>query len=166
MIQLEIPRELKVLCWNFVKQHNMGTRSQFNGSMEKQYAGLIAENMVREYNNLPYKFNIGFDGGYDFILKGKKVDVKTVIRNVDPKPHYANNFVAYQEDFDCDQLYFTSINKKTSTLWLCGTISKAKFMRKASFYYKGETRKRDDGTLVTLGAPLYEITNRELNPIL
>lgn len=165
MISLLIPQELKVLCLNHLKDNSMGHRDKFNGSVEKQYAGLIAENMVRNYYGLPYEFGESFDGGFDFELKGKKVDVKTMIRSVDPKPHYANNFVAYQKDFECDILYFTSINKKTSTLWLCGVMYKKDFLDQASFFEKGDTRTRDDGTEFELEAPLYEITNKLLIPI-
>ena len=165
MIKLEIPLGLKMKCWEHIKSNNMGNRFDFNGSMEQQYVGLIGENMVRNYLGLPYSFSVGFDGGYDFIFNGNKVDVKTMGRSVDPKSHYVNNFVAYQREFDCDIFYFTSINKKTSTISLCGWIWKKDFILEASYFEKDSTRKRDDGTTFKTQAPLYEISNDKLNPI-
>lgn len=165
MIKLPIPLELKALCWDYVQDNNIGNRFDFNGDMEQQYLGLIGENMVRRYYNLPYSFSKGFDGGYDIMLNGHKVDVKTMGRNVDPKPHYVNNFVAYQKDLDCDILYFTSINKKTSMISFCGWSWKSDFIFEAKYFEKGATRYRDDGTEFKTLAPLYEIRNVNLNEI-
>jgi len=165
MIRLSIPSELKTLCWDYVQNNNMGNRFDFNGNKEQQYLGLIGENMVRKYYNMPYSFSEGFDGGHDIILNGYKIDVKTMGRTVDPQPHYANNFVAYQKELDCDILYFTSINKKTSTIFFCGWTWKNDFLNEALYFEQDAIRHRDDGTNFKILAPLYEISNKNLNEI-
>ena len=165
MIKLPISLELKAICWDYVKDNNIGNRFDFNGDTEQQYLGLIGENMVRNYYGMPYSFSQGFDGGYDIVLNGFKIDVKTMGRTVDPKPHYANNFVAYQKELDCDILYFTSINKKTSTISFCGWIWKSDFILEATYFEKDSIRHRDDGTTFKTQAPLYEISNHNLNEI-
>ena len=78
----------------------MGHRFAANGNKEEQYTGLLGENMFKTIIGLYPTFEDGFDGGYDIGLNGKKVDVKTMGRSVDPKPHYVNNFISYQEHFD------------------------------------------------------------------
>jgi hypothetical protein len=165
MICLPIPLELKDICWEYVQNNNIGHRFDFNGSTEQQYLGLLGENMVRKYYGIPYSFSEGFDGGHDIILNGYKIDVKTMGRTVDPQPHYANNFVAYQKELDCDILYFTSINKKTSTIFFCGWSWKRDFLNEALYFEQDAIRHRDDGTTFKTLAPLYEISNKNLNAI-
>jgi len=165
MTSLEIPQSLKEFCWDILKNHSLGKRHSFNGSKEDQYIGLLGEYMTALILELPVEFIEGFDGGYDLLYKGYKIDVKTMGRTVDPKPHYVNNFLGYQEDLDCDILMFTSINKKTSTYTLCGWIFKSEFLEKAKYFPIGAKRKRDDGSELTVQAPLYEITNNQLRTV-
>ena len=121
---LNIDYNLKKEVWNYLKNNNIGNRSKANGSKEEQFVGLLGEISVKKYFNINHKYENGFDGGFDFIYKGRKFDVKTMGRNVDPKPYYVNNFITYQLDYDCDAYIFCSLNKKTNKLSVCGWLTK------------------------------------------
>ena len=148
----------------YLKKHNLGKRAHFNGNREQQYTGLLGECMFHHwlFGELPVIDKARFDGGFDMIYKEKKIDVKTMGRNVDSKVYYANNFVASQMNFECDILVFCSINKKTSRFQMCGFLPKSEFLKKAVRYDKGAIRKRDDGTELKLGADMFEIGNNHL----
>tara|TARA_R110002124_G_scaffold2018_1_gene13218 strand:+ start:42 stop:542 length:501 start_codon:yes stop_codon:yes gene_type:complete len=161
-MNLKIPKELKVKCWDFLKKNNLGNRLEANGNKEQQFVGLIGEIMVVNLFGLEYKFSQGFDGGFDFIYKGKKIDVKTMGRTVDPKPYFVNNFIAFQKDFNCDYYIFTSLNKKTNELTICGYLSKEDLLKKSTLYKKGTKRTRTNGTSFVLKADTYEIENFNL----
>ena len=161
-MNLKIPKELKVKCWDFLKKNNLGNRLEANGNKEQQFVGLIGEIMVVNLFGLEYKFSQGFDGGFDFIYKGKKIDVKTMGRTVDPKPYFVNNFIAFQKDFNCDYYIFTSLNKKTNELTICGYLSKEDLLKKSTLYKKGTKRTRTNGTSFILKADTYEIENFNL----
>ena len=160
-----IPTSLKEQTWEWLQDHSLGHRTKANGNKEEQYTGLLGENMFREIIGLPTQFEDGFDGGYDIQLYNQKIDVKTMGRSVDPKPHYVNNFISYQSHFDCDIYAFCSINKKQNTFWVCGLIDKDTMLQKASFYNQGETRYRDNGTSFIMKAPTYEIQNHQLHQV-
>ena len=161
-MNLKIPKELKVKCWDFLKKNNLGNRLEANGNKEQQFVGLIGEIMVVNLFGLEYKFSQGFDGGFDFIYKGKRIDVKTMGRTVDPKPYFVNNFIAFQKDFNCDYYIFTSLNKKTNELTICGYLSKEDLLKKSTLYKKGTKRTRTNGTSFILKADTYEIENFNL----
>ena len=161
-MNLKIPKELKVKCWDFLKKNNLGNRLEANGNKEQQFVGLIGEIMVVNLFGLEYKFSQGFDGGFDFIYKGKRIDVKTMGRTVDPKPYFVNNFIAFQKDFNCDYYIFTSLNKKTNELTICGYLSKEDLLKKSTLYKKGTKRTRTNGTSFVLKADTYEIENFNL----
>ena len=161
-MNLKIQKELKVKCWDFLKKNNLGNRLEANGNKEQQFVGLIGEIMVVNLFGLEYKFSQGFDGGFDFIYKGKRIDVKTMGRTVDPKPYFVNNFIAFQKDFNCDYYIFTSLNKKTNELTICGYLSKEDLLKKSTLYKKGTKRTRTNGTSFILKADTYEIENFNL----
>ncbi len=164
-MNIKIPKEIKVKCWNFLKNNNLGNRLEANGNKEQQFVGLIGEVMVVNLFGLKYKFSYGFDGGFDFEYNGKKIDVKTMGRTVNPKPNFVNNFIAFQKDFNCDYYVFASLNKKSNELNICGYLSKYDLLNKSIFYKKGTKRERSDGTYFILKADTYEIENFKLNNI-
>lgn len=147
-------------------KHNFGNRGKGDGTKSQQLIGLIGQTVVADLLNLKRpSANEGFDGGYDFLIKGRKIDVKTMGRTVSVKPHYVHNFVGYQKIFDVDYYLFCSFNKATKVLSICGIKAKEEFLKKARFYQKGQLRFRDDGTSFPSKAPLYEIKQYDLDPI-
>tara|TARA_R100000951_G_scaffold32121_1_gene27434 strand:+ start:1748 stop:2254 length:507 start_codon:yes stop_codon:yes gene_type:complete len=162
---LNINQDLKIKCWKYLANNNMGKRHSANGSKEEQLVGLIGEIMTKELFNIKHEWQSGFDGGFDFIYKGKKIDVKTMGRTVNPKPFYINNFVAFQKEFDCDCYIFNSINKKTNELTICGWVTKQDLLDKAFFCEKGSVVKRSNGTSFTAAYDSYMLENNKLNNI-
>ena len=109
-----IPNKLKTDVWEYLNENNIGNRFEFNGNKEQQFVGLVGEIIIKRLFGLDHEFKNGFDGGFDFVYKGLKIDVKTMGRNVDVKDYFVNNFVAHQKQFDCDIYIFCSLNKKTN----------------------------------------------------
>jgi len=163
MITKTIPDEMKRTAWSFLEKNNMGNRHTANGNKEEQYVGLLGEMMVAKIFNIDHKLSPGFDGGFDFIIKGLKADVKTMGRNVDVKMYYVNNFIALQSGFDCDLYIFCSLNKTKSELTICGWVTKDELFDRADYFPKGSIRTRSDGTSFELKADTYEIKNIDLN---
>ena len=161
----KISNDLKIQCWEFLKNNNLGNRHTANGNKEQQLVGLIGEIITKKYFGVKHKWVNGFDGGFDFIYNNKKIDVKTMGRNVTPKKFYVNNFIALQKDFDCDYYIFTSLNKIKNELCICGYVSKKELLEKSILYKKGAIRHRENGTTFKMKADTYEIKNNLLNEI-
>jgi len=78
---------------------------------------------------------------YDYLLSGKKIDVKTKVRGLSPKLNFSGCVPKYQaEQEDVTHYCFLSctIDDDDYRMWLCGRISKADFMEKAKFWAKGD----------------------------
>jgi hypothetical protein len=162
---LNIPSDLKLQCWDYLSKNNMGNRHSANGNKEQQFVGLIGEILTKNVFGLNHKYINGFDGGFDFEYKGKKIDVKTMGRTVNIKPYFVHNFIGFQKDFDCDIYIFNSLNKISNNLEICGWVTKDELINKSFFYKKGDIRNRDNGTSFKMKADTYEIENRLLNNI-
>jgi len=165
MISDKINKDLKIKIWNALLTHSVANRGKGDGTQEQQYVGLLGEYTVKELLGIEVLELNGFDGGYDLKISGAKVDIKTMGRRVDPQDHYVNNFIAYQQDFDCDYYVFCSLNKETSLLTICGYQDKKTLLEVADFFPEGSVRYRDDGTKFKMKAPTYEIKNQDLKPI-
>lgn len=162
---IKVSEETKIMAWEFLQKNNIGNRSVGNGNMIEQFVGLIGEIEVKKLFGKPIDLIAGFDGGFDFELNGKRIDVKTMGRNVDVKDDYVNNFIGYQKHFDCDIYIFCSLNKKKNELTICGWVTKKELFEMSEMYEEGTERKRSDGTSFLTKAPLYEIKNNQLNNI-
>lgn len=162
---LDIPIDLKIECWDYLSKNNMGNRHSANGNREQQFVGLLGEILTKQFFGLSHKYTIGFDGGFDFNYNGKRIDVKTMGRTVDMKPHFVHNFICFQKDFDCDIYIFNSLNKKNNNLEICGWVTKDDLINKSILYKKGDIRNRDNGSSFEMKADTYEIENRLLNNI-
>ena len=166
MIQLTIPKELKVKVWQYLQDNNIGQRGTADGNQEQQFVGLLGEYTVKHHLGLPVKFSEGFDGGFDIVdSQGLRWDVKTMGRMVDPKPHYVNNLIASQLNYDCDYYLFCSLNKRTSVLNVCGYIPTELFKKIAYFTPEGKKVTRDDGTTFKMKTDNWTISNQDLRPV-
>lgn len=164
--KFKIPEKLKKEVWHFVNQNNIGNRFEFNGTKEQQFVGLIGEIMIKRLFGLYHEFKNGFDGGFDLVYKGLKIDVKTMGRNVDVKDYFVNNFVAHQKKFDCDIYIFCSLNKKKNELTICGYVTKKELLQKSIYIKKGDTMRRDNGTSFIMKTNNYQIKNSDLKNII
>lgn len=149
-----------------VKKCNFGNRGQGDGTKKMQAIGIMGQVMFADWIGHPRPTGEGgFDGGFDFVINGKKVDLKTMARTVDVRPHYVHNFVGWQLKYDCEYYVFASYNTVKNVLSICGLISKEDFMKKSVFYNQGDKRYRDDGSYFLARTPLYEIKQSDLIPI-
>lgn len=164
MFDVHVTEEQKQYAADMVKKYNFGQRGYGDGSKKEQLTGIIGQTVLADLLGLARpNGESGFDHGVDFVINGKKVDIKTMSRTVPMKDHYVHNFIGYQRNYTVDYYIFASYNTKTDVLSLCGYVTKAEFQARARFYNKGEMRYRDDGTGFPAKAPLYEIKQSDLN---
>lgn len=172
-MRIKLSAELKEQVWNYVKENDLGKRFTANGNKQDQYVGMLGEVVVKRHFKIksdPVEGWLqgqvyGFDGGYDFEYYGRKIDVKTMGRTVDPRPDFVNNFIAYQKNLQADTYIFTSLNKRTSELFILGWVSKDELLERGEKFKKGTERTRSDGSILKLKAPTFEIKNSDLNPM-
>ena len=162
MIRLPIKRELYDYSKKLVEENNFGQRGKDDGSPKEQFIGILSENMVRQYLELPLIEPKGFDGGYDIMYKNKKADIKSMNRTVDPKPFYINNVFDVQLKHESEAYIFTSLNTKKKNLSICGWVLKEDFKKRATFYAKGTVRMRGKEPFA-LRADNWEIKNEDLD---
>ena len=163
MFKVKVSDRVKAHCQDQIARYNFGMRSQANGTREQQYTGILGQCTILEL--LGKELINGADGcddGEDLNFEGLSIDVKTMGRTTDVRPDFVNNFIALQMKFQTDLYIFCSLNKKNEELTICGWIPKSEFLKKASFFPKGTTRRRTDGTSFQTFADLYEIKNTEL----
>ena len=164
-MRITITEVEKNKVWDFLKTNNVGNRGEADGLRIHQYIGLLGEMKVHQAFKMPFTFSDGFDGGFDMEINGLKADVKTMGRNVNMKPDYVHNFSGLQKHFKCDLYIFTSLNKKTSEVTICGWVTKEELFEKSEKFKKGTKRYRDNGTVTVLKCTTYEIKNKDLNDI-
>lgn len=151
-------------CKKFLQKGSIAQRGKFDGTPEQQFYGLLAQIMVTDLLCMERPVNNGeHDNGVDFVLLGKKFDVKTETRNVRFNHDvYVHNMQELQIHYDTDFYVFCSYNKSIDELEICGYISKEELIARANHFKKGEMRKRTDGTEFEVVAGLYEIQNKYL----
>lgn len=150
-----------------VDKYNFGQRGYGDGNKREQFTGIIGQTVLADLLGLPRPDGAeGFDGGKDFIIHSKRVDIKTMTRSVPMREDFVHNFVGYQKNYDVDFYIFASYNTVNKHLTVCGYIDKHSFFERATFFEKGSIRKRSDGTTFKTFAPLYEIEQTMLFPTL
>jgi hypothetical protein len=161
---VQVPNLVLEASQKFVEHNNLGKRpDDSNGTKEQQLVGVIGQNMVAHALGLPFmQPSNTHDGGVDFVIGGKKIDIKTMGRTITPTLKYVNNLIASQTRFDVDGYIFASLNKNTNVLTICGWLPKATFLWFAKLYEKGTLRERSNGTTFELKADTYEIENEDL----
>jgi hypothetical protein len=159
-----VPKSVIEISEHFVENNNLGHRpDNTNGNKEQQMVGVIGQNMMAMALNEPFmKPSTAHDGGVDFVIAGKKIDIKTMGRTVTPTLKYVNNLIASQTKFDVDGYVFSSLNTSNSKLTICGWLPKVSFLFFAKFYEKGTIRERTNNTSFELKADTYEIENDDL----
>jgi hypothetical protein len=159
-----VPPTIVEISEHFVENNNLGMRKDnSNGTKEQQLVGVIGQNMMAMALNQPFmQPSTTHDGGVDFVINGKKIDIKTMGRTVTPTLKYVNNLIASQTKFDVDGYVFASLNTTNSKLTICGWLPKVSFLFFAKFYEKGTIRERTNNTSFELKADTYEIENEDL----
>ena len=166
MMDVTPSQEQKDYAAQQIETYNFGRRGVFDGNKEQQFVGVLGQTIVADLLQVPRPDGTeGNDGGVDFVINKKNVDLKTMTRTVSVKEHYVHNFVAYQKEYPTDVYIFASYNKKSNIFSICGSVTKEQLQARAAFFTKGQLRYRDDGTAFPTKAPLYEIKQSDLNKI-
>ena len=164
MITVSIDKNIIEHCRTIIDKTNFGQRGKADGNKVEQYIGIVGQSVIMDLLGMPLiEATGGPDGGIDFKYNNKTYDVKTMGRETYPQPHYVNNLIALQANYNVDRYIFCSINKLTVELTICGWINKIEFANSAIFYPEGTVRTRTDGTTFNTKAGLYEIKNSDLN---
>ena len=164
MFDIRVTTEQFNFAQDMVTRYNFGMRGYGDGNQKEQLTGIIGQTVFADLLGLPRPNGAdGFDNGVDFVINGRKVDIKTMSRTVSVKDHYVHNFIGYQRNYSVEYYVFASYNTRTGVLSICGFVSKDEFLQRAKFYNKGDLRYRDDGTSFPTKAPLYEIRQGDLN---
>ena len=99
MIRLKITNEQIEYATYLVNNCNYGRRGKFDGDKSKQLVGMLAQTVLADYLKQPRPdTSVGFDGGYDYIINNKKVDVKCMARKGYMIGNYVHNLIAYQKN--------------------------------------------------------------------
>lgn len=141
MIRLPITTEQILYAKELIDNFNFGNRGVYDGTKDKQLVGMLGQTVVCDYLGLPRPTGDGgFDGGYDFEMNGKKVDIKCMSRQRRIQEEFVHNLVAYQKEYNVDYYLFTSLNIIDQELEICGLISKEDFFNNANYIPKGTFR--------------------------
>lgn len=164
-VQLNVLAEIE----RYLSTHNLGNRGVEDGDRRKQLVGLLGEILVIERLigstvNLEDRQD-GFDGGFDLMYKGYRIDVKTMERKSFVRPEFVNNFYIMQEAYDSDIIVFCSYHATENILEICGWIFKKDLTRLGIFYKSGTERRRTDGSSFLFRQDNYEIKNKDLKHI-
>jgi len=167
--KITIPITLITSVREYLKNHNLGSRGIEDGSPRKQEVGLIGELVVHHYlfDNYPNlsKREGGFDGGFDILFKGKKIDVKTMERKSYVRPNFVNNFYTMQEGYDAEIIVFCSYHNIDNVIEICGWLPKSELQTRGFFYEKGAQRNRTDGSSFKFRQNNYEVEVKDLDSI-
>ena len=141
MIRVHITQEQIEYAQYLIENCNYGNRGKLDGDMSKQLIGMLGQTVVADYLDLPRPdISVGFDGGYDFIINGKKVDLKCMGRKRNIQADYVHNLIALQKDYDVDYYLFASVNYVDQLVEICGIISKQDFYKYANYLQEGAYR--------------------------
>lgn len=163
MFNVVVNNEQINFATQLINNYNFGQRGRGDGTKEQQRTGLIGQTVFADLISAERPDGAtGFDGGKDFIINGKRVDIKTMGRTVPMRNYFVHNFVGYQRNYEVDYYIFASFNKSNNTLTVCGYIDKEQFFQRAAFFPAGSVRTRADGSSFTTFAPLYEIKQSDL----
>lgn len=162
MFDIKVKNEQIEFARNFVNTHDLGQRGYGDGTKEQQFTGILGQIVLTDLLEMDRPTGDGFDGGFDFVINNRRVDIKTMGRTTEMRDYYVHNFIAYQKNYTVDYYIFASFNKTNNVLTICGCIDKANFKKRAEFYEKGTLRYRSDGTSFETKGPLYEIKQTKI----
>jgi len=147
MIDIPLTRNFRDWCHEYALGNMVKSVTREPGTLEMQLSGVIGQNAVLWMLGMPLmKHQQGYDGGYDLVLDGVRVDVKTQTRKVTVKEVMVANFVDDQRRLNAQAYIFTSYNWVKQIVTVCGWAPKNWLFERAEFHKKGDLRYRSDGT--------------------
>lgn len=100
---------------------------------------------------------------YDIIHLGKKIDVKTKRTTVEPKPYYEASIAAYNTRQRCDEYVFLRVDLQKGKAYMCGSMPRDEYFKKARFLKKGTV---DGDNNFTVKADCYNLEYKDMNTII
>ena len=118
--------EQKEYAWRLVCGTNFGHRGEFDGDRRHQYAGMLGQTILADAFGLPRPVDLfRQDGGTDFVVGGKEVDLKTALRRTEFGRRWPVNLKASQFEFGDARVYlFASMLESDASLNVIGWIKK------------------------------------------
>lgn len=117
------------------KSNEMGTINNSIMGGQRNFVGFLGEEVA-----ISAMGGVS-DNTYDYDMYDKygyKVDVKTKLTTVEPKPYYDCSIAAYNTKQKCDYYAFVRIKKDLSCAWLLGIKDKQDYFDQSVFMRKGQ----------------------------
>lgn len=98
MFDVKVTEEQLRYAADMVERFNFGQRGRGDGNKREQLTGILGQTVFADLINAERPNGAtGFDGGKDFEINHKRVDIKTMTRSVPMRPDFVHNFVGYQK---------------------------------------------------------------------
>jgi len=150
-----------------VVQDKINRRGKAN--LENYLYGFLAQIVIADWLESArpvFSFGSGFDGGFDIIHSGKKIDIVLRFGTVPPRPHFEYLIPERKFNYVTDDYWFCYINKKNfNILYLVGHLTKEELHKKAKFRKRGERKLLDNGNSWVFEDNNLEILGGDLNAL-
>jgi hypothetical protein len=166
MIDIRVSEQTIAEAKSLVDKTDYGNGQFDAGNKEQQLVGIIGQIALCKILGMKQTEGVKYDGGYDVVINGVKVDIKTMGRTTYPRPYYVNNFFARQLDLPAEAFIFCSYNKTDHILTVCGCITKDNLRKISTQFPVGSLRTRSDGTTFKVKSNLCEVENKDLTQIM
>lgn len=155
------------------EKNNLFNYNNFDITYDTRWVGVACEDAFREYLNRhrivsAYNVKPGLKDEYDFAVGQDKIDVKAISTKVIPKPDYACDVAEKQYKKIIQAwnpitvLVFARFILPKKMAMLLGAISKADFVKKATFYPVGSQRGSYKATTNFYELPISELTDLDI----
>lgn len=141
--------------------------SDMPGTREQRQIGLEAQYKIAKMFYVPFgEVKIENVDEIDLTIKGMKADVKCLLADYDPQPHYSVNIKNYQlqKSKEKDIIIAVMYNRKTETFFIAGWYLINK-LKAEWFHYRGEQKIRKEGSTFQYKADTWDIPVSEFRPI-
>lgn len=157
---------------NYIKRiltsEEFKNRGHFDGNPEQRQIGLEAEYGIGKLFYIPFgelRTKVGEpDRGFDLVIKGFKADVKCLINNYDPQPHYSINIPDCQLNKEKDIVIALMYNRKNDIFFAVGWYP-IKELKPEWYHIKGSQKIREEGSTFIYKTDTWDIPIAELRDI-
>ena len=165
MIHLQTKQSIIEHCRDLVEKINYGKRGFADGKKKRQFLGMICENTVRDYYGVELsKPSEGWDGGWDFMWKGMKTDVKSTAYKGKPKTNHRYRVIEDQMRYDAECFIFAYFNELERIVSITGWITKDDFLKKSVYNKKGDKMMARFDRYFYSDSNSYQLKILDLNP--
>ena len=157
---------LEIYRRSFEKSNLLNSKTVYDRKGSR-IAGILGEIVFQKYMGSFGNKSL-YDLSYDFLVCGKKVDVKCKYRTVVPRPTFEASLFAYQVErhfYGVDYYVFLSTLPDFKTFWFCGMVSRSDWLSntKGKIWKAGDV---DPSNNKRFDADTWSIFYKDLNPVL